>query len=147
MRRSRLLKREVLAEAMTSRKLYVAVANAVRNVKEGQWTIEDLANVLADVFVADNPRFDRQRFLQACGISKDVKESRMGEDIALANQVFNQIKYGGLTTIKTPEDVQGKVFNPLGTMKLPNKDKKVTERPGTGYPNLYGYFMGESKKE
>lgn len=30
--------------------------------------IMDTAETLADVFVANNPRFDRERFLKACGV-------------------------------------------------------------------------------
>ena len=29
-------------------------------------TVEDIGNILADIFGADNPRFDRGRFLSAC---------------------------------------------------------------------------------
>ena len=32
--------------------------------------IRDMANSLADMFAEDNPRFDRARFLSACGIFK-----------------------------------------------------------------------------
>lgn len=31
-------------------------------------TVRNIANGLAIVFVIDNPRFDRNRFLEACGI-------------------------------------------------------------------------------
>ena len=29
-------------------------------------TVQDIGNILADIFQADNPRFDRGRFLSAC---------------------------------------------------------------------------------
>jgi hypothetical protein len=29
-------------------------------------TVQDIADILADIFGADNPRFDRGRFLSAC---------------------------------------------------------------------------------
>ena len=32
------------------------------------WTGEDLARNLTDALQADNPRFDRARFLTACGV-------------------------------------------------------------------------------
>lgn len=35
---------------------------------QGQ-TVHNVANGLARVFSADNPRFDRARFMRACGIS------------------------------------------------------------------------------
>lgn len=42
-------------------------ASFVRGWREG---IEVLANKLADVLQADNERFDRARFLYACGIAR-----------------------------------------------------------------------------
>jgi len=54
-----------------TRKDYVAIADALRNVKptashvwELQWKSDRVA--LANVFAADNPRFDRDRFYKAC---------------------------------------------------------------------------------
>jgi len=58
-----------------SRKDYVAVAKAVRKVwaYHVEWqhpqvseAVRDLASELADVFQADNSRFDRAKFLDAC---------------------------------------------------------------------------------
>lgn len=36
-------------------------------------TVERVAGELADYFKGDNPRFDRERFLEACGLSKPTK--------------------------------------------------------------------------
>jgi len=33
-----------------------------------QDAIEDIAKQLADYFAAQNPRFDRERFMQVCGL-------------------------------------------------------------------------------
>jgi len=58
-----------------SKKDYVAVARAVdRNIEdEGNDDAYKascrLAERLADVFAADNPRFDRAKFLAACGVA------------------------------------------------------------------------------
>jgi hypothetical protein len=60
-----------------SRKDYVAVAEvlntqAVKAVEGHEVTaffaVADIANGLADLFAADNPRFDRDRFLTAAGV-------------------------------------------------------------------------------
>lgn len=58
-----------------SKKDYVAVA-AVFAPMAGEMgdscceaVVEDIANKLADVFAADNPRFDRAVFLKACGVA------------------------------------------------------------------------------
>jgi hypothetical protein len=66
-----------------SRKDYVAVAAAIRaeldSVGEKSGSdyyreaiargIKDTAQSLSSVFAAGNPRFDRQRFLAACGVN------------------------------------------------------------------------------
>lgn len=77
--------------------------------------------------------------------SRARRVRKFSEDSNLANTLFNRIKYGGLETLKTPEDVQkqGEVQKDI---KMPDITKKVKERGKTGYPNLYGYFMGESKR-
>lgn len=56
-----------------SRKHYIATA-AMLNRKVAQAnnvdeyaTIQHIAESMADIFKADNPRFDRDRFLTACG--------------------------------------------------------------------------------
>ena len=60
-----------------SRKTYIAVAEAIRDTRPathdpapGQWSgrqnaCEELAERMADIFAADNPRFDRTRFRAA----------------------------------------------------------------------------------
>lgn len=58
----------------TSKKNYVAVAAAIREsvrpaTAETAGSIRELAARLANIFAADNPRFDRQRFLAACGVA------------------------------------------------------------------------------
>lgn len=50
-----------------SRKDYEAIAAAVAATGGDYATREEMACRLADVFAGDNPRFDRGRFLQACG--------------------------------------------------------------------------------
>ncbi len=58
-----------------TRKDYIAFAKIIRAHRE-RWLDEDcgecppilaIADDMADLFSNDNPRFDRQRFLQACG--------------------------------------------------------------------------------
>lgn len=67
-----------------TRKHYVAVATIIRARRNGsaldmyrgstvaqvRSTLDDVARDLADVFAQDNPRFDRGRFLAACGIGE-----------------------------------------------------------------------------
>jgi hypothetical protein len=61
---------------MTSKKHYVAVAREIAELLkdlEGSNTaitaIALLASRLACIFKDDNPAFDRERFLQACGVN------------------------------------------------------------------------------
>ena len=61
-----------------SRKTYVAVAEVIEGVREeatknggkcpAVLTCDEIARGLADYFAGDNPRFDRSRFLTACGV-------------------------------------------------------------------------------
>ena len=53
-----------------SRKDYIAFAKLVlAQVERGDLNgAEDAAHGMADVFAADNPRFERGRFLVACGL-------------------------------------------------------------------------------
>ena len=32
------------------------------------WVVSRIANALCDLFIEDNPRFDKSRFLTACGL-------------------------------------------------------------------------------
>jgi hypothetical protein len=50
-------------ETMT-RKHYQAIAEAIRQGTEPVTLVE----LLMDIFEADNPRFDRARFMDACGL-------------------------------------------------------------------------------
>ena len=62
-----------------SKKDYVAVAAAIREQNPGPSRDEtkeaehatccQIAYALADYFAADNPRFARSRFLEACGVT------------------------------------------------------------------------------
>lgn len=58
---------------MTSKKLYVAVAAEMKGLREGRdypdvHTLDCACLRLARVFKADNPNFDRGRFLDAWGV-------------------------------------------------------------------------------
>ena len=55
---------EVLVTESLSAKYYVAIAQIIRDNK----TKEDIAHALADLFMADNPRFDGVRFMKAAGV-------------------------------------------------------------------------------
>mgnify|MGYP001566967451 FL=1 len=57
---------------MMSKRHYIAIAAEFRDVP--RWAPQDcglilqpLARRLADIFAGDNPAFDRDRFLHACG--------------------------------------------------------------------------------
>lgn len=59
-----------------TRKDYVLIADTFAKFQKIQdldqtinWTGADLARNLADVLQGDNPRFDRARFLDACGVN------------------------------------------------------------------------------
>jgi hypothetical protein len=61
---------------MTSKKHYIAIAREVREIladMDGNnaaiHAIGLLASRLACIFKDDNPAFDRQRFLTACGVA------------------------------------------------------------------------------
>lgn len=66
---------------MMTRQNYQAMADQIADQMEGNpinssanficgyaRATVDMANRMADVFAADNPRFDRERFLKACGL-------------------------------------------------------------------------------
>jgi hypothetical protein len=62
-----------------TRKDYEAIARALRNSRigfpgsreaaAGETALGHAAKLLSDHCAADNPRFDRARFLKACGLS------------------------------------------------------------------------------
>lgn len=58
-----------------TKKHFEAVASAIRAEYEDTYgepaeeAIRSIARKLADVFASENPRFDRARFLAACGIT------------------------------------------------------------------------------
>lgn len=65
---------------MSSKRDYVAVARIIRDARDdwGSPTTRDdpvstalgqVASGLCSVFASDNPRFDRERFLAACGLT------------------------------------------------------------------------------
>lgn len=57
-----------------TKKDYVKIAGVIKEYRhqkriEGyNWDLSDLAQDLAVVFASDNPRFDQDRFLEACGL-------------------------------------------------------------------------------
>jgi hypothetical protein len=58
-----------------TRKDYEAIAAALMEARflsgqrtEGAQAVNDAAVLICDVMAADNPRFDRARFLKACGV-------------------------------------------------------------------------------
>lgn len=58
-----------------TRKDYVLIADILKNNREdfikgedGFTVIEIIANQMANALEEDNPRFDRARFLEACGV-------------------------------------------------------------------------------
>jgi len=53
---------------MTTKKDYVAVANAIHTATADAISKENIAFALIAYFEQDNPRFDRARFLLACGL-------------------------------------------------------------------------------
>jgi len=56
---------------MTSRRDYIAVSDLIRKFKPAidETSLRNFANDLADYFASDNERFDREKFLSACGIT------------------------------------------------------------------------------
>lgn len=63
---------------MMTKKHYVAIAAAIKSGEEARpvsatsaSTQEQIAMACADYFASDNPRFDRARFLKACGVDHE----------------------------------------------------------------------------
>ena len=57
---------------MLSRKVYEVQAAIIKKhlVKAGVSVCYDIATDLANYFANDNPRFDRTRFFEACGLDE-----------------------------------------------------------------------------
>ena len=63
-----------------TRKDYVLIASMIRGVRETESTIDSgqpgvqvldiMADRFADELACDNPRFNRSRFMLACGVAK-----------------------------------------------------------------------------
>lgn len=53
-----------------TRKDYVVIAEVIKNLDEviDSYALEVLADNMAEALESDNPRFDRARFLVACGV-------------------------------------------------------------------------------
>jgi len=59
-----------------TKKVYEKIAKVIHGQKvrymfdaQSQAVVYDLAEALANSLARDNPRFDRERFLKACGVS------------------------------------------------------------------------------
>ncbi len=55
-----------------TRKDYVLLAEAIKNCNvndDEQFGVDACAECIADALAADNPRFDRARFLKAAGVT------------------------------------------------------------------------------
>jgi len=75
-----------------TRKDYVIIAESIKNTRKVELTngtvlvsVAHLANTLATELEIDNPRFDRHRFLVACG----VYDSTMANVLATAGKEAN----------------------------------------------------------
>jgi hypothetical protein len=62
-----------------SKKHYQAIASAMRITKPAHSTVcttvqswQQICQTLASVLAADNPRFDRSKFLDACGLERGM---------------------------------------------------------------------------
>lgn len=64
---------ETLAQVIDAER-HLFVVGGDSHYTRGPASLERLATHLADVFVADNPQFDRMRFLEACGFPNAHKE-------------------------------------------------------------------------
>ena len=53
-----------------TRKHFEAIARAIRDLAVDAGAREEVAHRIADVLSGTNPRFDRERFLEACGVSR-----------------------------------------------------------------------------
>ena len=78
---------EVLTEGPT-RKDFQMVADLIKNAEPAKKA--ELAQHHADVFAKQNPRFDKERFMAACG----VEESVATEEEENVNEATKEIEYG-----------------------------------------------------
>ena len=55
-----------------TKKHYIAIAHVLKTQLSNPnvYSVEDVCRTLAHYFATDNPKFDRQRFLDACGIKE-----------------------------------------------------------------------------
>lgn len=51
-----------------TRKDYELIARTLKAYGNGGESVEDIAKLLAHNLSLENPRFDRERFLEACGV-------------------------------------------------------------------------------
>lgn len=58
---------QAMAEALKNERQYIDSTDAPRSPRLSQWSRD--VQAVADVFAADNGRFDRGRFERACGLS------------------------------------------------------------------------------
>jgi hypothetical protein len=60
----------IIKEDKMTRKDYVVIAEVIKNLDEvlDSYALEVLADNMAEALESDNPRFDRARFLVACGV-------------------------------------------------------------------------------
>jgi hypothetical protein len=59
------------------KKDYELIAEVIAHYRAG--TINSLEEALAEVFAADNPKFDKQKFLAACGIETGLAIKSYGD--------------------------------------------------------------------
>lgn len=58
-----------------TKKHFIAIAASINDVREScsdspetVWALDEVSNNIADVCADTNPNFDRERFLEACGV-------------------------------------------------------------------------------
>ena len=66
--------RKINEEAFTKRH-FIQIANVLKNAK----TVDDVTEELVRIFTADNPRFDRDRFMRAVGKTEEQKPENKDE--------------------------------------------------------------------
>jgi len=58
---------KLIASAFSER---LSLAGKIQNKKSRETHYKELAQTLAEKLATENPRFDRQRFLSACGVTE-----------------------------------------------------------------------------